>query len=51
MTYIRYEFSEPILQIFGIFAVVLVLFTHRANMQRIWKGEEKKMYLFKKKEE
>ena len=51
MTYIRYEFSEPILQIFGIFDEVVVLFTQRANMPRIRKGEEKKMYLFKKKEE
>lgn len=50
MTYFRYGLSEPILQIFGIFAVILVLYTHRANIQRIWKGEEKKMYLFKKKE-
>lgn len=49
MTYIRYGLSEPILQIFGIFAVILVLYTHRANMKRIWLGEEKKMYLFKKK--
>lgn len=50
MTYIRYGLSEPILQIFGIFAVILVLYTHRSNIKRIWLGEEKKMYLFKKKE-
>lgn len=51
MTYIRYDLSEPILQIFGIFAVILVLYTHRANIKRIWQGEEKKMYLFKKQKE
>jgi acyl phosphate:glycerol-3-phosphate acyltransferase len=50
MTYIRYGLSEPVLQIFGIFAVILVLYTHRSNLNRIWKGEEKKMYLFNKKE-
>jgi acyl phosphate:glycerol-3-phosphate acyltransferase len=49
MTYFRYGMSEPILQFFGIFAVILVLYTHRSNMLRIWSGEEKKMYLFKKK--
>ncbi|MFT5513227.1 MAG: glycerol-3-phosphate acyltransferase PlsY [Bacteroidia bacterium] len=51
MTYIRYDVSEPILQIFGIFAVILVLYTHRSNIKRIWLGEEKKMYLFKRKED
>ncbi len=51
MTYFRYGLDEPILQIFGIFAVILVLYTHRANLKRIWQGEEKKMYLFKKRSE
>ncbi|MBO6517558.1 MAG: glycerol-3-phosphate 1-O-acyltransferase PlsY [Bacteroidia bacterium] len=49
LSYLRYGMSEPVLQIFGIFAVILVLYTHRANIKRIWKGEEKKIYLFKKK--
>ncbi len=49
MTYIRYGFSEPFLLIFGIFAGILVLYTHRANIGRIMRGEEKKIYLFKKK--
>ncbi len=51
LSYIRYGLDEPVLQIFGIFAVILVLYTHRANMVRIWKGEEKKTSLFKKKQE
>ncbi|MFT5724817.1 MAG: glycerol-3-phosphate acyltransferase PlsY [Bacteroidia bacterium] len=51
MTYLRYGLTEPVLQIFGIFAVILVLYTHRSNIIRIWKGEEKKMNLFKKREQ
>lgn len=47
MTYFRYGDTELILHFFGIFAVILVLFTHRANLVRIWKGEEKKIYIFK----
>jgi glycerol-3-phosphate acyltransferase PlsY len=51
LSYLLYGLSEPVLQIFGIFAIILVLYTHRANLGRIWRGEEKKIYLFRKKEE
>lgn len=43
---LRHGDAEPVLQIFAIFAMVLVLYTHRANIGRIIKGEEKKIYLF-----
>lgn len=46
LTYVLYRNHEPVLQIFGIFAVALVIYTHRANIVRILKGEEKKIYLF-----
>lgn len=51
LSYVIYGSDEPILQIFGIFAVILVVYTHRANIGRIWRGEEKKINLFKKKSE
>jgi len=43
---LRHGEAEPVLQIFAIFAMILVLYTHRANIGRIIKGEEKKIYLF-----
>ena len=43
---LRHGDTEPVLQIFAIFAVILVLYTHRANIGRIIKGEEKRIYLF-----
>ncbi|MCB9261585.1 MAG: glycerol-3-phosphate 1-O-acyltransferase PlsY [Flavobacteriales bacterium] len=49
LCYAFYQTSEKYLLIFGIFAIGLVVYTHRANITRIIKGEEKKIYLFKKK--
>jgi len=48
-TYLIYGYEEPILLFFGIFAVLLVLFTHRGNLVRLWNGEEKRITLGKKK--
>jgi len=48
-TYLIYGYGEPILLFFGIFAVLLVLFTHRSNLVRLWNGEEKRITLGKKK--
>ena len=46
-SYFQYGTDERVLQFFGIFALILVLYTHRANIGRIMRGEEKKIYLFK----
>jgi len=48
-TYLIYGYGEPILLFFRIFAVLLVLFTHRSNLVRLWNGEEKRITLGKKK--
>ncbi len=45
--YALFGFSEPVIIFFGIFVMVLVLFTHRSNIKRIWNGEEKRIQ-FKK---
>jgi len=45
--YAIFGFSEPVIIFFGIFAMFLVLYTHRANIKRIWYGEEKKIRLKK----
>ncbi len=44
-----YGYREPVLLIFGIFATLLVLYTHRSNLRRILTGNEKKIHLFKHK--
>jgi len=39
------------MKIFSIIAALLLLYTHRSNLSRLWKGEEKKAtFLFKKKD-
>lgn len=48
-SYLIYGYDEPILLFFGIFAVLLVLFTHRSNLVRLWHGEEKRITLGKSK--
>ncbi len=36
------------LNIFSVVVAVLVLYTHRSNLRRLWKGEENRTYLFGK---
>lgn len=43
-----YAATPPAL-IFAVFVGVMVIFMHRANIKRVYYGEEKKMYLSKKK--
>ncbi len=47
--YLCLVFGErsPALLIFGCVIAVLLLFTHRKNIQRLWNGTESKTYLFK----
>ena len=45
-----YSASPPAL-IFAVFVGVMVIFMHRENIRRVYYGEEKKMYLSKKKRE
>jgi glycerol-3-phosphate acyltransferase PlsY len=47
---VRFVFLETsnILFYFSVFISLLVLFAHRKNMGRLWRGEENKMNLFKK---
>jgi glycerol-3-phosphate acyltransferase PlsY len=50
LVYAFFGLEEPVLLYFGIFAAGLVLYTHRANLIRIWNNEEKKIFLIKPKE-
>ncbi len=42
-------YASPPALIFAIFVGVMVIFMHRQNIRRVYYGEEKKMYLSKKK--
>ncbi|MCB0733919.1 MAG: glycerol-3-phosphate 1-O-acyltransferase PlsY [Flavobacteriales bacterium] len=44
-----FGYSEPVLLIFGLMVSILVMYTHRTNIARIINGTEKKIYLFKRK--
>jgi glycerol-3-phosphate acyltransferase PlsY len=41
--YAIFGYDEPSLLFFGIFVVVLIFYTHRSNLVRLWNGEEKKI--------
>jgi len=44
-------FSTPsvLFRIFTVIVAVALLFTHRKNIERLLKGEEKKLFTFRKK--
>lgn len=49
--YIKFIFHEDTkMVIFGIVLAVVVIFTHRKNIKRLFKGTESKIYLIKKKD-
>jgi glycerol-3-phosphate acyltransferase PlsY len=45
-----YHEKETSYRVFAIFVAIMVVVTHRNNIKRLFKGNENKVPLFKKKE-
>jgi acyl phosphate:glycerol-3-phosphate acyltransferase len=50
LLFIFFETPSLIFKIFSIFVAIALLITHRENIGRIFRGEEKKLIIFGKKE-
>ena len=46
----HYTSAEPTLRIFGVAVAILVITTHQKNIERLWKGKERKAKIFKRKQ-
>jgi len=46
--YLLYDAETPVMLIFAIFIAVMIIFTHRSNIQRIAQGKENRIWFSKK---